>query len=330
MLSVRGLHVGIGPHEIASIEKVDLEPGERLGLVGESGSGKTITAMTLAGLQPRDAVVSGSIKLNGEEIVGRSQRSLASMRGSKIGVIFQDPLRALNPMMRVGRQVGEVVRLHTDLSRRQVKERVLELLHQVQLKDVEELYRRYPHQLSGGQRQRVLIAVAVACRPRLLIADEPTTALDVTVQKGILDLLVGLSEDQGMAMIFVSHDLGVVRSVSDRLAVIYGGHLVEQGPRDEVVNHSRHRYTNALIAANPGKAAAEDLEEVLGTKLETIPGSVPPLGGFPEGCRFRGRCAFEIDRCSEPPPISEPEQGHTHKCWNPAPVHEGELDAASG
>lgn len=319
MLHIKDLSVRIGPHEIVSIEELHIERGQRLGLVGESGSGKTMTAMSIAGLQPREAQISGSVMLDGNEIVGRSQRRLAALRGADIGVIFQDPLRALNPMMRIGRQIAEAVRLHGDLSRQEIKERVLRLLDQVQLGEIEpRFHRRYPHQLSGGQRQRVLIAIAIASQPKLLIADEPTTALDVTVQKEILDLIVRLSEEREMATLFVSHDLGVVRSVSDRMAVMYGGQIVEVGPRDAVVTRSHHRYTEALIAANPGKAASDDIERVLGEKLQTIPGAVPPLGEFPAGCRFRGRCRYELERCAEPPAITEWTDGHRFKCWNPA------------
>ena len=209
MLEIRDLTVTIGAHQIVSIDALDLPAGRRLGIVGESGSGKTLTAMSIAGLQPRDAVVGGSIRFDGQEIVGMPPGRLAALRGSQIGVVFQDPLRALNPTMRIGRQVAEAFRLHEDLPRADRRTRVLDLLRQVQLRDPEGLYRRYPHQLSGGQRQRVLIAIAIACRPKLLIADEPTTALDVTVQKGILELLVELSDAHDMGLLFVSHDLGL-------------------------------------------------------------------------------------------------------------------------
>ncbi len=327
MLEIRDLTVRIGPHEIVSIEALDLAAGERLGLVGESGSGKTMTAMSIVGLLPTDAVVTGSIRFRGRELVGLSDAELAALRGVEIGVVFQDPARALNPMMRIGRQVSEVLRIHTDLSRDEIRARVIELLGQVQLPEPESLLRRYPHQLSGGQQQRVLIAMAIACDPQLLIADEPTTALDVTVQEGILELLVELSDAHDMGLLFVSHDLGVVRSVSERLAVVYGGHLVESGPIDEVVGNSKHRYTEALIGANPGLAAPDDLPEFLGKRLNTIFGSVPPVGAFPEGCRFRGRCPHEIDACAQPPPISMVGDDHAYKCWNPA---EGGFDAIVG
>ena len=329
MLEIRDLSVRIGPHQIVSIEELDVPQGRRLGLVGESGSGKTMTAMSIVCLQPREARVTGSIRLDGRELVGLSDRELAGVRGAEIGVIFQDPLRALNPMMRIGRQVAEAVRLHEDLSRGEIRQRVLELLTQVHLPEPGKLLRRYPHQLSGGQRQRVLIAVAIACRPKLLIADEPTTALDVTVQKGILDLILELSRTQDMALLFVSHDLGVVRAVSDHMAVMYGGHLVETGPVDTVVDHSRHRYTEALIAASPGQAAPDDLEALLGRPLAAIEGSVPPLGGFPSGCRFRSRCPHQIDACADDPPIIRVAADHRHKCVNPAVAVGAELDEAA-
>jgi peptide/nickel transport system ATP-binding protein len=318
MLEIRDLSVRIGPYQIVEIEELELPLGRRLGLVGESGSGKTMTAMSIVGLQPRDASVKGSIKFEGRELVGLSPARMAEVRGADIGVVFQDPVRALNPTMRIGRQVAEALRLHLDLSRAELKERVLKLLDQVQLPDAKALLRRYPHQLSGGQQQRVLIAIAVACGPKLLIADEPTTALDVTVQKGILELLVRLSKERGMSLLFVSHNLGVVRAVSDDIAVLYGGHVVETGPTDTVVDRPHHRYTEALIAANPGQPTLAEVEPKIGERLRIIQGSVPPLGGFPSGCRFRGRCPFEIEQCALDPPITRPAPGHLHKCWNPA------------
>lgn len=328
MLEIRDLSIRIGPHEIVSVEELDLPRGRRLGLVGESGSGKTMTAMSIAGLQPREARVSGSIRLDGRELVGLSDRELAGLRGAEIGVVFQDPLRALNPMMRIGKQIAEAVRLHGSSTRSEVRDRVVELLGQVHLPDPTNLLRRYPHQLSGGQQQRVLIAMAIACRPKLLIADEPTTALDVTVQKGILDLILELSRTQDMALLFVSHDLGVVQAVSDHMAVLYGGHLVETGPAVEVINSPRHRYPQALIAASPGQVAPEDLESILGRPLDAIEGSVPGLGRFPAGCPFRGRCPHEIDNCATQPPIVRVSAEHRHKCVNPAIPVGAELDEA--
>ena len=318
MLEINNLKVVIGPHTIVDIEHLAVDTGTRLGIVGESGSGKTMTATSLVGLQPNEAVVTGSVMFDGRELIGLGHRRLAGVRGREIGVIFQDPAKALNPMMRIGRQVAEAVRLHMDLSRQGVRDRVLDLLGQVHLPDAESLLRRYPHQLSGGQQQRVLIAIAIACDPKLLIADEPTTALDVTVQNGILQLLRELSVSRNMGILFVSHDLGVIQAISEMVAVVYGGHLVEFGPTDEVIGHPRHRYTEALVSANPGIADPDQLGEVLNRRLEVIRGSVPPLGRFPTGCRFRGRCTAELDACSEPPEVSHLSEDHLFKCWNPA------------
>ena len=317
ILEINDLKVTIGPHTIVDIEHLPLSAGTRLGIVGESGSGKTMTATSLVGLQPNEAVVEGSVLFDGRELVGLTHRRLAEIRGRDIGVIFQDPAKALNPMMRIGRQVAEAIRLHMDLSRAEVRARVLDLLGQVHLPDAESLLRRYPHQLSGGQQQRVLIAIAIACDPKLLIADEPTTALDVTVQNGILSLLRELSVSRNMGLLFVSHDLGVIQAISEMVAVVYGGHLVEFGPTAQVIGNPRHRYTQALVSANPGIADDDHLGDVVGRRLDVIRGSVPPLGKFPSGCRFRGRCTSELDICARPPEVSEAGDGHTFKCWNP-------------
>ena len=320
MLEINELSITIGPHQIVSIEHLSIPAGRRLGLVGESGSGKTMTAMSIIGLLPREAVVTGSIEFDGVEMVNRSERALSELRGSEIGTIFQDPLRALNPTMRVGKQVAEALRLHNTVPKQQVKQRTIELLDQVQLPDSADLARRYPHQLSGGQRQRVLIAMAIACNPKLLIADEPTTALDVTVQKEILELLDRLSSELGMAVLFVSHDLGVIQAISDHVAVLYGGRLAETGPTDQIVGSPRHRYTEALIDVNPGHP--DDIAASLGQPLTTIKGSVPPSGAFLPGCRFRGRCPHETEECATEPPVTEMADGHVFKCWNPVPMGE--------
>ena len=320
MLEIRDLTVSIGPHMIVDIEKLDVSAGQRLGIVGESGSGKTMTATSIVGLQPPEAVVTGSVMFDGQDLTKLDSTELAAVRGSSVGFIFQDPAKALNPMMRIGKQVAEAINLHMDLPKDQVKERVLELLNQVQLPEPESLLRRYPHQLSGGQQQRVLIAIAIACYPTMLIADEPTTALDVTVQNEILDLIRDLSISRNMGLLFVSHDLGVIRSITDTVAVVYGGHLVEYGPTQDVISNPHHRYTQALVAANPGIAENDHLADIVNQQLEVIPGSVPALGRFPSGCRFRGRCGSEIAACAESPAITELPDGRTFKCWNPVGV----------
>jgi peptide/nickel transport system ATP-binding protein len=318
MLELDDVRVRIDGHEIIHIDQLALEPGSRLGLVGESGSGKTMTAKAIAGLLPDEAKVSGSVRFAGRELLTMDDRQLSEIRGRKIGFVFQDPARSLNPMMRIGRQVSEAIRLHTKLNKAAVADKVVELLEQVQLPDPAELARRYPHQLSGGQQQRVMIAAAIAADPELLVADEPTTALDVTVQEGILRLLISLSEQRQMSVLFVSHDLGVIRFVCDRVAVIYGGHVVETGRVEDVVANPRHRYTNALLAANPGMPKEGNFSAFIGQRLQTIPGSVPPIGNFPTGCRFRNRCAYATGECTATPPPVTVGNGHRYSCWNPA------------
>ena len=318
MLELDDVRVRIDGHEIIHIDRLALEPGTRLGLVGESGSGKTMTATAIAGLLPDEARVSGSIRFAGRELLTMDDRQLSEIRGRKIGFVFQDPARSLNPMMRVGRQVSESIRLHTGLKKAAVTDKVIGLLEQVQLPDPPTLARRYPHQLSGGQQQRVMIAAAIAADPELLIADEPTTALDVTVQEGILRLLISLSEQRKMSVLFVSHDLGVIRFVCDRVAVIYGGHIVETGWVEDVIAHPKHRYTNALLAANPGMPKDANFSAFIGQRLQTIPGSVPAVGNFPTGCRFRNRCAHATAACTAAPEPVTVGRDHRYSCWNPA------------
>jgi peptide/nickel transport system ATP-binding protein len=318
MLEIRDLRVSIEGREIIHIDHLDLQSGSRLGLVGESGSGKTMTVKAIAGLLPDDTKISGSIKFDGRDLLTLSDREFANVRGNKIGFVFQDPARSLNPMMRIGKQVSEAIRIHTDLKGSAVTEKVIDLLGQVQLPDPASLLRRYPHQLSGGQQQRVMIAAAIAADPDLLIADEPTTALDVTVQEEILHLLISLSEKRKMSLLFVSHDLGVVRFVCERVAVIYGGNIVESGLIEEVVTNPLHRYTSALLAANPGMPKDNNFSAFMGKRLQTITGSVPAVGKFPSGCRFRNRCQFATDECSTVPPTVTTESDHQYLCWNPS------------
>ena len=318
MLEIRDLRVSIEGREIIHIDHLDLQSGSRLGLVGESGSGKTMTVKAIAGLLPDDTKISGSIKFDGRDLLTLSDREFANVRGNKIGFVFQDPARSLNPMMRIGKQVSEAIRIHTDLKGSAVTEKVIDLLGQVQLPDPASLLRRYPHQLSGGQQQRVMIAAAIAADPDLLIADEPTTALDVTVQEEILHLLISLSEKRKMSLLFVSHDLGVVRFVCERVAVIYGGNIVESGLIEEVVTNPLHRYTSALLAANPGMPKDNNFSAFMGKRLQTITGSVPAVGKFPSGCRFRNRCQFATDECSTVHPTVTTDSDHQYLCWNPS------------
>jgi peptide/nickel transport system ATP-binding protein len=318
MLEIRDLRVHIDGHEIIHIGELDIPPATRLGLVGESGSGKTMTAKAIAGLLPDEVKASGSVRFDGRDLLGISDAEFSRIRGKRIGFVFQDPARSLNPMMRIGRQVSEAIRIHTDLKGKAVTDKVVELLEQVQLPDPVSLIRRYPHQLSGGQQQRVMIAAAIAADPDLLIADEPTTALDVTVQDEILRLLISLSEQRNLSVLFVSHDLGVIRFVCDQVAVIYGGHVVETGSVEQVIGQPRHRYTNALLAANPGMPKDDDFSSFIGQRLHTIPGSVPAVGKFPSGCRFRNRCEHGSPSCTEIPAPVTLHTGHRYSCWHPA------------
>jgi peptide/nickel transport system ATP-binding protein len=277
-----------------------LERGATLGLVGESGCGKSMTALALMGLLPMGARVSGSIRFNGRELVGLPDEALCALRGDRIGMIFQEPMTALNPLHTVGDQVAEPLRLHKGTSRAQAREQALHLLEQVHLPQAAQRLDAYPHQLSGGQRQRVTIAMALACGPGLLIADEPTTALDVTIQREILDLIAELVRVGGMALLLISHDLGVMARVVSRMLVMYGGTVVESGPTVDVFARQAHPYTRGLFGARPRLGAPR----VNGQRqrLATIPGRVPELADMPPGCPFADRCALVTAACKEAPP----------------------------
>ncbi|AEH10680.1 MULTISPECIES: ATP-binding cassette domain-containing protein [Protofrankia] len=249
LLEVTDLTVRFGDTVVVDRIGFGLDAGGRLGLIGESGSGKSITALAVLGLLPDGAAATGSIRFDGRELLGRSDRELSRIRGDRIAMVFQEPLTALNPLWRVGRQIGEPLRLHRGLSRRAAAAAAVELAAKVGLPDPERLVRAYPHQLSGGQRQRVGIAIALACRPALLIADEPTTALDVSVQADVLALLTRLVHEAGTALLYITHDLAVVASVARKLAVMRGGRLVETGPTETVLRSARHPYTRRLLAA---------------------------------------------------------------------------------
>ncbi len=269
MIEFNDLRIRIGERTLVSIDHLAVGPGERLGLVGESGSGKTLTVMSTLGLLPEMMSVEGSITFDGRELLGMPENELAKVRGRDIAMVFQDPSRSLNPTMKIGRQIGETLKLHTNMTPQQIRDRVIELMHGVRLNEPEKLVNRYPHELSGGQQQRVMIAMAIACKPKLLIADEPTTALDVTVQQGVLELLLQLSEDSDTSMIFVSHNLGVVQMISDRIAVMYHGKVVEIGTPDQIINSPKEAYTKALIDANPRIPDAEELVRLAGTHFTT-------------------------------------------------------------
>ncbi|MEJ6020757.1 ABC transporter ATP-binding protein [Ramlibacter sp. PS4R-6] len=298
-----------GPARAVRDVSFTLDKGDTLGIVGESGCGKSMTAMALMGLLPEGAQVEGSIRLAGEELLTKSDSQMGQIRGDRIGMIFQEPMTALNPVHTVGKQVAEPLRLHRGLSGAQAREKVIALLDRVGIPDAARRIDAYPHQFSGGQRQRITIAMALACEPALLIADEPTTALDVTIQKQILELISGLVAERGMGLILISHDLGVIAQNVRRMLVMYGGSGVEDGTTRSVFADRMHPYTLGLFGARPG------LRTPKGQRLVTIPGTVPELADLPPGCPFAGRCRFTIPECraTVPPPV-EVHPGHHARC----------------
>ena len=290
-----------------------IAPGEVLGLVGESGSGKSITSLAIMRLLPPQAMVSGEILFseNGQprNLATLPPESMRQLRGSRIAMIFQEPMTALNPVMRVGDQIAEAVLAHGQHSKSEAARRALEAINDVAIPDPRRRARDYPHQLSGGMRQRVMIAMAIVNRPQLLIADEPTTALDVTIQSQILDLLAQLRAKFGLTMLFISHDLAVVSQVADRVAVMYAGNLVELGAKREIFRAPAHPYTRGLLHAVP------DLRTDRLRPLETIEGAVPPLHAMPPGCAFEPRCGFRIPDCARSlPPLLEVAEKHWARC----------------
>ena len=332
VLDVVGLDVRIGRHHLLHDVSFSIDRGERVGLIGESGSGKSLTSLALLGLLPDDADVSGSIRLAGVgcDLVGARERDLAGVRGRDVAMVFQEPMTALNPTMRVGDQVAETITVHAGrrgrdghdgrggregrggTDRRRARRRAVELLDQVGLPDPGDAAKAYPHQLSGGQRQRVVLAIALANDPALLVCDEPTTALDVTVQARVLDLIVRGVEARDAALLFITHDLSVVATVCERVLVMYGGRVVEAGAVDEVFRRPRHRYTQGLLAAS-------DLDDAPpGGRLPTIRGTVPAAGAFPEGCVFRSRCDHATEVCATTPAWTGPDPGEGFACHHPA------------
>lgn len=280
--------------ETVVVDGVDLRvaPGETLGLAGESGSGKSLTAWAVMGLVPEPGrIVRGSVKVAGQQLIGRSDRELSDIRGRDVGMVFQDPATALDPAMTVGRQVMEPLRRHLGMTRAQAKARAQDLLGLVGVPDPAGRMGDYPHQFSGGMAQRVVIARALACNPKLLLADEPTTALDVTVQAQVLDLLIDLQDEFGMGIVLVTHDLGVVADMCDSVSVMYAGQIVERGDCADVLKHPEHPYTAALLASSPVNDAPT------GQRLATIPGRVPPPWEWSSACRFQERCSHAVDRC---------------------------------
>jgi peptide/nickel transport system ATP-binding protein len=303
------LRTAAGAAEALRGVSFSLERGQTLGLIGESGCGKTMTALALMGLLPEGARVSGSVRFEQREMLGLDDTAMAAIRGDRIAMVFQEPMTALNPVHTIGAQVAEPLRLHRGLAARQARAEALRLLERVHLSDARRRLDAYPHQLSGGQRQRVGIAIALACGPDLLIADEPTTALDVTIQREVLDLLAELVADSGMAMLLVSHDLGVMARSVGRIAVMYAGQIVEDGPTPAVFERLAHPYTRALFAARPRLGLPR------GTRLATIAGRVPGLGEQPAGCAFAERCSWATAECrGSPPPPHLVGTDHVARC----------------
>ena len=309
LLEVEGLSVSFGRLPILSDLSFSLAPGESLGIVGESGSGKSMTALALMRLLPRGGRMSSRrLALLGEDIAGASERRMAALRGAALGMIFQEPMTALNPVLTIGEQVGETARRHLRIGPREARDRAIEALRRVGIPSPETRIDDYPHRLSGGMRQRVMIAMALICRPTLLIADEPTTALDVTIQAQILDLMLGLQEEYRMGIILISHDLGVVSAFCDRVMIMYLGQVLEEGPAEALFAAPRHPYTEALLASIP------DIGRDAG-RLDAIRGTVPPIFEPPPGCRFAPRCAHAQPECTTGrPPMVMLAPGHRAAC----------------
>ncbi|HUV57522.1 MAG TPA: ABC transporter ATP-binding protein [Acidimicrobiales bacterium] len=309
-----------GPLAAVGGVSFDLGPNETLGIVGESGSGKTVLSRTIMGLQPRSNVtVTGSAILNGFEVVGASERAKRQIWGTEVAMVFQDPMTSLNPVMRIGKQIDESLRVRLGMNRADAKARAIELLELVGIPSPEMRYQVYPGQMSGGMRQRVVIAIALAGSPKLLMADEPTTGLDVTIQAQILNLLDELKDRLKMSVILVTHDLGVVATRTSRIIVMYAGRIVEMGSTRDVFQNHRMPYTRALLESSPKVSNPSH------TRLTTIPGRPPNLLKLSDGCSFAPRCAYVTDRCRSQRPELEPgeESGHFFACWNPLPTTRG-------
>jgi oligopeptide/dipeptide ABC transporter ATP-binding protein len=288
-----------------------LHAGRTLAIIGESGSGKSVSSRALMGLLPTTATVTGSARFQGVELLGVPDREMRGHRGADLAMVFQDPTRSLNPTMRIGTQITEAIRAHADVDRRAAHDRAVELLRLVRLPAAERRFHEYPHQLSGGMRQRVMIAIALAAEPKLLIADEATTALDVTTQAQIMDLLLDLQDTLGMAIVMISHDLGLAASYAHDVLVMYAGKAVEYSSAATLFAHVRMPYTRALLNAIPR------VERPPHTLLPITPGQPPDLSALPAGCPFAPRCPSATERCGTAPPFEEHEPGHWWSCWHP-------------
>lgn len=314
ILRLDGLQLNLNDHAILRDVSLSLAPGECRALVGESGSGKSVTGMTLLGLAPSQAKIAAARwQFCGEAMAGLTPAQWRKIRGNRIAMIFQNPMSALNPTQRVGDQIAEPMRIHHGLSRRAARHEAIALLERLAIPNAARRAEQYPFEFSGGMLQRAMIAMATACKPALLIADEPTTALDVTVQVEVLALLRELQRDRGMAMLFITHDLGVVANIADSVSVMYAGQIVEAGGIDQVFRHPAHPYTEALQKAVPSLA--------LDTPIEAIAGSPPDLRDLPKGCSFGPRCSRRMAICEEAPVPHSAGQGHLSRCWRWHPEH---------
>jgi peptide/nickel transport system ATP-binding protein len=314
LLQVEGLHVSFDtPRGTAhAVDGVDfsLQPGETLCIVGESGCGKSVTALSIMGLVPMPpARVSGRIRFEGRDLVGLSRAELSDLRGDRLAMIFQEPMTSLNPAFTVGAQLAEVLVRHRGMDEAAARAATIEMLRRVRIPAPERRVDEYPHRMSGGMRQRVMIAMALLCAPALLIADEPTTALDVTIQAQVLQLMRGLRDETGTSIVLITHDLGVVAEMADRVVVMYAGQVVEQAPVGELFAMPQHPYTVGLMGAIPSIDAPRE-------RLAAIDGMVPAATAMPTGCRFAARCPFADARCrDEAPPLAEVSPGHLSRCW---------------
>jgi peptide/nickel transport system ATP-binding protein len=301
-----------GEGDVAAVDGVtfSIAPGRTVGLVGESGCGKSVTALSIMQLLPKTAgrVVGGSIRYRGADLLALSENAMRRVRGNEISMIFQEPMTSLNPVITVGNQIVEAIRLHQNVGRREARDKAAHMLELVRIAEPRTRLDSYPHQLSGGMRQRAMIAMALSCNPTLLIADEPTTALDVTIQAQILDLIGGLQRQLGMALLLITHDLGVVAEQADAVAIMYAGRIVEQGTPQAIFASPQHPYTIGLMNSIPGVATGQ-------RRLQAIPGIVPNPSSRPSGCRFRDRCPRALPLCAEAdPPMREVRPGHAVAC----------------
>ncbi len=317
LLTVRDLRVGFATEAglLQAVDGVgfDLAPGEVLAIVGESGSGKSVTAQTIIGLtRSRNARIEGSVKLAGEELIDAGDATLRRLRGDRVAMVFQDPMTSFNPVHRIGSQIAEAIHAHRDVSKSAARARAIELLDSVGIPDAERRVDDYPHEFSGGMRQRAMIAMALALEPEVLIADEPTTALDVTIQAQILRLLQDLNRERNLATILITHDLGVVAELADRVLVMYAGRVVEEGTLDEIFYDPQHPYTWGLLGS------LTRLDRPRPRRLPQIGGAPPSLLDLPRGCAFRPRCPHEFGKCPQPPPLAASlvdAPGHCDRCW---------------